>query len=505
MPNAAVLPDPGVPLAPFSARSQAGGVVRFALAAILVVTLLRIVGLAFNRTDLFVDEAQYWLWGRELAFGAYSKPPLIGWFIRGTTWLTGSEGTFQVRLVAPVLHAGAAFGIFYLGRMIADARTGALAALVYVTLPAVTLGSLLISTDTPMMFFIVMAMIAVRRAAALRISGEAAWGSAMALGGAVGLGLMSKYAMVYLVPCLALAGALCPGWRIRARDAGIAALVALAIIAPNVWWNVAHDFATVRHTADNADWTGIRFHVLKALEFFFSQAGVIGPFVFFGLLAGAVSARTPEQRALVALSVPILAVVTVQALMSHALANWAVGAYAAGVLLAVPVLAARRSLLVASLAINGLVAIALPLMTIAGTELRLPNGDLALKRYLGRAELARTAVETAQQSGASIVVAQDRSLLAALFYALRDDRTLVARALTDPKGDIPHHYALLYALQPDEVERAVYVGRVDNEPACLATQPPLKTWIAGPGFSEGVTFGAWRLTPKCREDLGRGA
>ncbi|MGG2478151.1 hypothetical protein ACNVD4_22505, partial [Rhizobium sp. BR5] len=34
-----------------------------------------------------------------------------------------------------------------------------LAAVVYLTLPAVTLGSLLISTDTPMMLFIVLSMI----------------------------------------------------------------------------------------------------------------------------------------------------------------------------------------------------------------------------------------------------------------------------------------------------------------------------------------------------------
>ena len=37
---------------------------------VLAVTAARVVLLAFNRTDLFVDEAQYWLWGRELAFGS---------------------------------------------------------------------------------------------------------------------------------------------------------------------------------------------------------------------------------------------------------------------------------------------------------------------------------------------------------------------------------------------------------------------------------------------------
>ena len=45
----------------------------------VAITLARLVLLRFNRTDLFVDESQYWLWGYELAFGYYSKPPLIAW------------------------------------------------------------------------------------------------------------------------------------------------------------------------------------------------------------------------------------------------------------------------------------------------------------------------------------------------------------------------------------------------------------------------------------------
>ena len=40
------------------------------LAALLV---LRLVALALNGTDLF-DEAQYWSWSLEPAFGYYSKP-----------------------------------------------------------------------------------------------------------------------------------------------------------------------------------------------------------------------------------------------------------------------------------------------------------------------------------------------------------------------------------------------------------------------------------------------
>ncbi len=73
MQNAASMHD-GVAL-PHVQASEQRGWLTFAVTAIIVVTALRVLALAFNRTDLFVDEAQYWLWGREMALGAYSKPP----------------------------------------------------------------------------------------------------------------------------------------------------------------------------------------------------------------------------------------------------------------------------------------------------------------------------------------------------------------------------------------------------------------------------------------------
>lgn len=347
MQNAASMHD--VAALPHLQASEQRRWMTLALAAIVLVTVLRILGLALNRTDLFVDEAQYWLWGREMALGAYSKPPLIGWLIRAFSILGGGEGTFQVRFAAPVVHGAAAAAILVLGRMIYDIRLASLAAVIYLTLPAVTLGSLLISTDTPMMLFIVLSMICVRKLALARSAGKPAMGWGLALGLCFGLGLMSKYAMIYFLPCFIAAGWLCEAWRIRLRDAGIAALVCVAVIAPNLWWNAAHDFMTARHTADNANWHGVQLKIGPALEFFFSQAGVVGPFVFVAMIIATFRAKSAETRALVALSVPIVLLITAQGLMSRALANWAVGAYAAGVLLAVPVLASRRWLTISTL------------------------------------------------------------------------------------------------------------------------------------------------------------
>ena len=130
---------------------------RPALIGVLAITLARVILLAFNQTDLFVDEAQYWLWGRELAFGYYSKPPMIGWVIRAFTEL-GSDAPFWVRLPAPLFHAVTAMILGSIAAWLFGNRVALLVAFGYITLPMVAVGSLLVSTDTIMFPFLAAAL-----------------------------------------------------------------------------------------------------------------------------------------------------------------------------------------------------------------------------------------------------------------------------------------------------------------------------------------------------------
>ena len=131
---------------------------RPALTVVAAITALRVAALALNHTDLFVDESQYWLWARELEFGYYSKPPLIGWVIRLTTELGQSNSAFWVRLSAPLLHGVTAIFVGALTARFYDRRTADFAAMVYITLPLAAAGSVLISTDTIMLPFLVLAL-----------------------------------------------------------------------------------------------------------------------------------------------------------------------------------------------------------------------------------------------------------------------------------------------------------------------------------------------------------
>lgn len=309
-----------------------------ALVLVGALTLARLIALFLTPLELYPDEAQYWVWAQSPAFGYYSKPPLIAWLIGATTALGGDSEPF-VRLSSPLLHAVAALSLFKAGERLFDARTGLWAAVIYSLMPGVQLSAGVASTDAALLCALSLALWAVAalgwRDEAPQRSARTRHGTALALGVAVGLALLSKYAALYFLAGLALhalvhrrGGLLWSVPRVM-----LAALAALVLIAPNLIWNALNDFATVSHTADNANWTaGALFHPLKMLEFVASQFGVFGP-VPFAILAmlsvGAARTRKLEPRAslLLTLALVPIVIVTIQALVSRAHANWAAAAY----------------------------------------------------------------------------------------------------------------------------------------------------------------------------------
>src|SRR5690349_2639988 len=80
---------------------------RWTIALLAALTAVRILWLAVQPAGLYPDEAQYWFWASQPAWGYYSKPPLVAWTISLTTAVLG-DSEFAIRLAAPLLHAIAA-------------------------------------------------------------------------------------------------------------------------------------------------------------------------------------------------------------------------------------------------------------------------------------------------------------------------------------------------------------------------------------------------------------
>jgi 4-amino-4-deoxy-L-arabinose transferase-like glycosyltransferase len=436
------------------------------LAAILI---LRLVSLWFNSTELFFDEAQYWAWGQEPAFGYFSKPPMLGWIIGLFTDICG-DSEFCIRLPSPLFHTGTALLVYLATTRLFDSRTGFWAALLYATVPAVTLSSTLISTDVLLLFFWAAALLAY-----IRLQSEDEWRWALALGFALGAGLMSKYAMIYFPLCAAVFALLDKDGRnvLGHGKFWVAIGIAAICIAPNIAWNVANGFATLEHTGENLGWTGEFPQILAFAEFFFSQFAVFGP-IMFGVLVAAfvrlpVEGMNRNQLLLICFSAPVLLLILFQALMSKAYANWAAVAYVSGTILVadlmidtIPEFWRRLTL---SLHLGVFAVVGLAVMFARPGQLPLPEGMRPFERMQGARQIAEAVRSELPGRNYQAILTDDRRLSALMAYYLRD---VDLPKLAWQRGKRPRdHFEMTRPFQRDPRTPAFYITRYRNAAAIV--------------------------------------
>lgn len=457
-----------------------------ALLIVTVVTSARLVLLAYNRTDLFVDEAQYWLWGQNPAFGYFSKPPMIAWLIGAVTGLAQSDDAFWVRMPGAPLHGLTALILATLAARIGGPKAAVWTAATYVTLPMTAIGSLLISTDTVMAPFYAAALLFHHR-----LLQHHRMRDALLVGAMVGLACLSKYAGIYLPIGMALAGLLRNDLRPTRTEVAVIAVVVLAIVTPNFLWNLGNRFSTFAETEQNIGWireanplSWLDFR--DVFDFWATQLAVVGPIVFVAILTGFFLYR--RQPFLVALSLPALAVVSVQSILYRAYANWAVGSYFAGSILAVLLLAGHPRLRMVSLVTNTLICLAFPLLTLFPEITR--DGRPLLHRYLGRADVSRQILALSASQGAVAVVSSNREIIADLFYTGAGTGQSFYTPL--PENSPTNHYEQFYAMPLDLSGPVLLVA--PRAPGCPHVHSALD--LAGTAY-EKTTFAAYLVDADC--------
>ena len=406
---------------PHSSRSETGCLLRL-LICLGALLALRLVAVCSANTDLVRDEAQYWTWSRELAFGYFSKPPMIAWVIRGASEFCGNSEAC-IRSASPVLYTIAAFMLYLTGRTLYGSRLGFWSAILFATLPGVSYSSNLITTDVPLILFWTIALYAW----VMLVKGQH-MAFAVLLGVAIGLGLLAKQAMVYAFLCIGCHAVVSNEARnaLRSGRGIVVALIALTLFAPNVMWNAEHGFPTVKHTEANIGWQYPYFHPLPLIEYIGVQFGVFGPILLIVLVRTAWrEIRQPSDQAkvlLLSFSMPVLALLAVQAVLSRAYGNWSGTAYpAASILVTAVMLERNRQVLFRiSLGLHLAIAVMLGVAPAFAPQWRLFERLHFLTHVVGWRDAAEVVREKfAEQRYGSILV--DSSELAAeLLYYLRD-------------------------------------------------------------------------------------
>jgi undecaprenyl-diphosphatase len=299
------------------------------VAVLAALTVARVAFLALGGLDLSPDEAHYWEWSRRLDLSYYSKGPLVAYLIRALTGVFG-DSALGIRLGAVLLSIAGSLAIYRLGeRAFGDRRAGLLAVVGLQITPLFWAGSLLLTIDPPFLVAWVVALACLHRA--LRDGSGPAW---LGAGLAVGLGLLAKYTMLFVLPGLLLYAWRAPETRrqLRRPAAWAAAALALALVSPVVVWNLRHGWVSARHVASQGRGGGFQWD--EPLAFLGSQllvltplvAGLLGWGLWVGIREGLVRGREP-YRFLVAFAAPILGFYALVSLQGKVQGNWAAAAY----------------------------------------------------------------------------------------------------------------------------------------------------------------------------------
>lgn len=423
--------------------------------AVGLLTAYRIACLAFSPLELDFEEAQYWFWAQEPAWGYFSKPPLIAWLIRLSTSLFG-EGEFGIRMLSPVMHGLAALVAGATAARLADARAGFWTAIAYVTLPGVDYSALLMTTDVPLLLAWSLALYGFVR---LAQGGDARW--AVWTGLAIGIGLLAKYAMLFFLPGIALALIAMPGLARRIGAGRLVLILAIGclMLLPNLLWNLEQGWITVRHTGLPSVEAGFAERLGKMVAFFGGQIAIAGPILLVAMLAGLAVGLRAWRRAdpvpaplllMAAFALPLFVVYLPVALFAQANANWTAPAFVAAVIAGVLHWLDRGRIFWLRLAVGLQLALAVlgPALLIAAPHLA-AAGPL-LRGMSGWRELgAGVAAEAARHPDAKLLFVDRAFTQRVIYYAGLQRGTF---AMWNPDEGVDNELERIASLGPDAGE-----------------------------------------------------
>jgi 4-amino-4-deoxy-L-arabinose transferase-like glycosyltransferase len=304
------------------------------LAFLLVVTGLRLWYLQHGFLELSPDEAHYWEWSRRLDWSYYSKGPFVAYLIALSTAVGGATELF-VRLPAVVLSAGTTLCVFGLVKaLFDDARLALITAISLHVIPLFAAGALLMTIDAPLVFFWTLMLWLVYRALAAGDSRN--WYMA---GIALACGLLSKYAMGYLVVSLLLFLFTSPRYRfwLRRKEPYVMLGIGVVGFSPVIVWNLRHGGASLKHVMGQAalhQGGGLRLSLDTFGEFLGSQALALSPLLFLWMLVAMYLSlreglRRGDDRWLFLFWgwAPTFLLMLVLSLRQKVQANWAAPAY----------------------------------------------------------------------------------------------------------------------------------------------------------------------------------
>ena len=250
------------------------------LCGLALITFFRL--LVADSLELHFDEAYYWYWAQNPQLSYYDHPPMVAWLIWAGTAIAG-DSELGVRLIGQFTTFVASWLIFDAAERLYGERAALLAGFGMQATLLLGAGSILMTPDAPLMFFLSLMIWALVR---LCLEPEWYWWPLAGIAG--GLAMLSKYTAAltaFSVLFWMLASPAIRRW-IRTPWPWVALALASLCVSPVLIWNYEHDWVSFGKQGGRLDWSH-GLHPGYVAEFIGGQIGVITP-LLFGLLMLAV-------------------------------------------------------------------------------------------------------------------------------------------------------------------------------------------------------------------------
>lgn len=263
-------------------------------------------------TELFDDEAYYWIYAQYPAWGYFDHPPMIAWLIKAGYALFPNE--LGVRLGVVLMNTGT----LLLLRDLLAVKNDRLFYGIAFSLALAQIGGIMAVPDLPLLFFTALFFWCYRR-----FTNNASFANSIILGTVIALMLYSKYHGVLVVFFTLLSN---PKLFTRYQTY-LAAIVAFTLFSPHLYWQYQNGFPSVQFHLFERHNTAYRLSFTT--DYLAGQLLLAGPIVGWLLLWAAWNYKTASvtERALRFTLIGVYVLFFISSLRGKTEANWTVPAF----------------------------------------------------------------------------------------------------------------------------------------------------------------------------------
>jgi hypothetical protein len=263
-------------------------------------------------TELFDDEAYYWVYSRFLSWGYFDHPPMIAILIKAGYAIFENE--LGVRLFIVLMNGGT---IILISRLI-DPINNKLFYAIALSIAVAHVGGMIAVPDVPLLFFVALFFLAYKQF--LR---KMNFLNSVKLGVCISLMLYTKYHGILIVFFTMLSNIKL----LKKYQIYIVFVVSFLLFFPHVYWQCIHDFPSVRYHLIERN--ASTYRVGFTIEFILSQLLLAGPIIGWLLLWSSFKYKPGNgiERALKYTLVGFYAFFMLSTFKGRVEANWTIPAF----------------------------------------------------------------------------------------------------------------------------------------------------------------------------------